>query len=273
MTVVVDGIGFGESLRWHDGAVWFSDWARGQVNRVGADGEVVVMADVASFPLCFDFLPDGQMLLVDSARSRLLRREHDGSLHLHADLSGFCDPPWNDIVVADDGFAYVNTIGYDFPHGEPGPGSIVGIGVDGHVTRVADQLAFPNGMAITDDGSTLIVAESHGNRLTGFTVGDDGALGEGWLWAATGDDHPDGICIDGDGAVWYADVAHQHCARVTRGGEVLDTVRFDRGAFDCVLDESGRGLYVIGQQYGPPTDHPTGRLSVVELPRAGVAGR
>lgn len=275
MALVVAGIGFGESPRWHDGQIWFSDWAVGQVGRVGAGGEVDVVVRVASFPLCFDFLPDGRMLLVDSARRQLLRRELDGTLITHADLAPFSDKPWNDIVVAADGTAYVNNIGYDFPGGQPGPGLIVRVSLDGDTSQVAGDLAFPNGMALSANGTTLIVAESHRNRLTAFDVGEHGELGPARIWATTGDDHPDGICIDADDAVWYADVASRHCVRVREGGEVLDVVETERGAFACVLDRDPQTphLYVIGQEYGPPTSAaPTGELTTFPAPAPG-AGR
>jgi sugar lactone lactonase YvrE len=116
--VLLDGVVFGESPRWHDGRLWFSDWGANQVVALGADGGHEVVATVASFPMCIDFLPDGRLLVVDSARKRLLRREPDGSLVDHADLSPTSREPWNDIVVDERGNAYVNSIGFDFPGGE-----------------------------------------------------------------------------------------------------------------------------------------------------------
>lgn len=158
--VLMEGVVFGESPRWHDGRLWFSDWGANQVIALGADGRPEVVATVASFPMCIDFLPDGRLLVVDSARQRLLRREHDGTLVQHAGLSGVSDKPWNDIVVDGRGNAYVNTIGFDFPGGEFAPGLVVQVTPEGGVRRVADGLAFPNGMAISPDGAALIVAES-----------------------------------------------------------------------------------------------------------------
>jgi len=163
--VLMEGIVFGESPRWHDGQVWFSDWGANQVIAVHADGSHQVVVSVPSFPMCIDFLPDGRLLVVDSAQRRLLRREPDGSLVQHADLSGVSEKPWNDIVVDDRGNAYVNTIGFDFPGGEFAPGLVVLVTPEGNVSQVADDLAFPNGMAISPDGSMLVVAESYANRL------------------------------------------------------------------------------------------------------------
>ncbi|WP_116949325.1 SMP-30/gluconolactonase/LRE family protein [Jiangella endophytica] len=272
--VLMDGIVFGESPRWHEGRLWFSDWGAHQVVAVDDDGRHEVVATVESFPMCIDFLPDGRLLVVDSAERRLLRREADGSLVPHADLSAFSEHPWNDIVVSERGDAYVNGIGFDFPGGEFAPGLVVRVTPDGRVERVADALAFPNGMAITADGATLIVAESYANRLTAFSIEPDGALGERRVWADTPGDHPDGICVDAEGAVWYADVGNRHCVRVGEGGEVLAVVESDRGAFACALSRGDDPrLYVVGQEWdGPPPPEPTGRLVAHPAPAPG-AGR
>jgi hypothetical protein len=147
---------------------------------------------VASFPMCIDFLPDGRLLVVDSAQRRLLRRKPDGSLVTHADLSEVSAKPWNDIVVDDRGNAYVNTIGFEFPGGEFAPGLVVLATPDGNVTQVAGDLAFPNGMAITPDRGSLIVAESYASQLTACDIGADGSLGNRRVWAETPGDHRTG---------------------------------------------------------------------------------
>jgi len=272
--VLMDGIAFGESPRWHEGKVWFSDWGANQVIALDPGGGHEVVATVASFPMCIDFLPDGRLLIVDSAQRRLLRREPDGSLVRHADLSGISDKPWNDIVADDRGNAYVNTIGFDFPGGEFAPGLVVLVSPDGSVAQVADGLAFPNGMAISPDGGTLVVAESYANQLTGYDIGSDGGLANRRVWAETPGDHPDGICMDADGAIWYADVGNKHCVRVREGGQVLASVEWDRGAFACALSrgEDPR-LFVVGQIFGgPEPSQPTGQLVAFPAPAPG-AGR
>jgi sugar lactone lactonase YvrE len=272
MTVLMDGISFGESPRWHDGRLWFSDWGANQVIALDPDGGHEVVVSVPSFPMCIDFLPDGRLLVVDSAQHRLLRREPDGSMVTHADLSPISQKPWNDIVVDRHGNAYVNTIGFDFPGGEPAPGSVALVTPAGTVRLVADDLAFPNGMAITADGSVLIVAESYANRLTAFDIDADGDLANRRPWADTGDDHPDGICVDAEGAVWYADVGNRHCVRVREGGEILGVVDLDRGAFACALSRGERPqLYVVGQEWGgPQAAEPTGQVVVFPAPAPGA---
>jgi sugar lactone lactonase YvrE len=270
--VLMEGIVFGESPRWHDGRLWFSDWGAHQVIALDAGGSHEVVVTVQSFPMCIDFLPDGRLLVVDSARRRLLRREPDGSLVQHCDLSGISDKPWNDIVADDQGNAYVNSIGFDFPGGQFAPGLVALVTPDGSVRRAAGDLAFPNGMAISPDGATLVVAESYADRLSAFDIGSDGALGTRRTWADTPGDHPDGICFDDEGAVWYADVANQHCVRVREGGEVLATVDLDRGAFACALSRGEHPrLFVVGQVYGGPVSpQPTGQVVAFPAPAPGA---
>jgi sugar lactone lactonase YvrE len=155
-----------------------------------------------------------------------------------------------------------------FPGGEFAPGLVVLVTPEGKVTPVAGDLAFPNGMAISPDGAALIVAESYADRLTGYDIGSDGGLGNRRVWARTPGDHPDGICIDAEGAVWYADVGNQHCVRVREGGEVLATVGLDRGAFACALSRGEEPrLFVVGQNWdGPQPAPPSGQVVAFPAP-------
>ena len=272
VTVLMTGIAFGESPRWHDGRVWFSDWGAHQVIALDPAGGHEVVASVASFPMCIDFLPDGRLVVVDSAQRRLLRREPDGSMVTHADLAPISEKPWNDIVVDAHANAYVNSIGFDFPGGEPAPGLVALVASDGSVRQVADDLAFPNGMAITADGGTLLVAESYGNRITAYDILPDGALGNRRVWADAGADHPYGICVDAENAVWYADVANRHCVRIREGGETLATIDLDRGAFACILsrDEHPQ-LYVVAQHWGSADQsEPSGQVVAYPAPAPGA---
>ena len=264
--VVLDGLSFPESPRWYGGRLWLADWGAGEALVLDADGRRRTVAALPSFPSCLDFLSDGGLLLVDSAAGRLLRREPDGALVPHADLSALSPHPWNEVVVDARDRAYVGGIGYDFPEGEPGPGLLAL--VDGGRARVvADDLAFPNGMALTADGGTLLVAESHAGRITAFAVADDGSLGGRRVWADLGDAAPDGICLDVEGACWYADVPHRRVVRVAEGGAVLDVVELDRGAFSCAL--GGTTLYVVanrrGGADGGADDGPAGQVVAVTV--------
>ncbi len=251
---LLTGLAFGESPRWHDGRLWVADWGAKEILAVDREGqrEVIVKVSFPSFPLCFDWLPTGQFLLVSSREGRLLRLESGGSVVLHADLSGLAQQghPWNEIVIDGRGNAYLNNQGFDFPGGQFAPGMIALLTPDGTLRQVADGIAFPNGMTVTPDNATLIVAESYGNRLTAFHIDASGSLSHRRVWAETGQDHPDGICLDAEGALWYADVGNKHCVRVREGGVVLQTVELDRGCFACMLGGAdGKTLYIVATEW------------------------
>lgn len=264
--VLLDGLAFAESARWHAGCFWVADWGAGDVVAVSPAGARETVARVPSAPVCFDWLPDGRLLVVSGGDGRVWRQERDGALVLHADLSGLSPHPWNEIVVDARGAAYVDGIGYDFPDGAPATGFVARVAPDGSVRAVAGGLAFPNGLALTPDGATLIVAESHGRCLTAFDVAADGALSGRRVWAAL-DGYPDGICLDAEGAVWVADVPNQRCVRVREGGEVAQTVALDRGAFSCALGDHGRTLGVAANAWdGAAGRAAAGQFVTVDLP-------
>ena len=250
MDVLCSGFGLVESPRWHDGRLWFSDWTGGQIVAVDADGVTEVVLRHRSLPMCFDFLPDGRLVLVSNQERALLTLDTDGHLSTYADLSGISALGCNDIVVDGHGRVFVNSPDFDFatgpPPGDVQPGVVALVTPDGRAHVVADDLAFPNGMAVTADGSTLVVADSYRASLVAFTIAHDGMLDERRVWADLGDHAPDGICLDAAGAAWYADVPHQVCVRVAEGGEVLATVPLDRGGFACMLDDApSPSLYAV----------------------------
>jgi sugar lactone lactonase YvrE len=271
LQTLMGGLAFPESPRWHDDRLLVSDWGAHEVIAVDLAGKSEVVARVPSFPMCIDSLPDGRLLIVSSADGLLLRREADGSLGTHADLSDLADHPWNDIVVDGRGNAYVNNIGFDFPDGEFAPGILALATPDGAARQVADGLAFPNGMAVTPDNSTLIVAESYGNRLTAFDIAAHGGLSNRRVWADLDDGVPDGICLDAEDAVWYGDVPNRRCVRVREGGEVLQTIELDRGCFACVLGgPEGRTLFLAANEFPGASDTsdgpPAGQVLIAPAP-------
>jgi sugar lactone lactonase YvrE len=262
----------GESPRWHEGRLWFCDWGARQVAVLDAEGNRQVVARLESFPFCIDHLPDGRLLIISAREGMLLRQEPDGTLAPHADLRGLSDKPWNDIVVDRHGHAYVGNVGFEFPGGHFVPGTLAVVMPDGSAAEVADGLAFPNGMAITQDGRTLIVAESYASRLTAFEINSDGTLSDRRAWADLGEGAtPDGICLDVEGAVWYADVPNKHCVRVREGGEVLQTVQLDRGCFACALGgPDGKTLFMIAAEFPPNFATPTGQVLAAEVSAPGA---
>jgi sugar lactone lactonase YvrE len=268
--LMLDGLGFPESTRWHDGRVWLCNWGAGEV-LAASSGEHKVMARVAprTIPFSIDWLPDGWLLVIDGPRGLLLRQEPDGALSIVADLTSYGSPPFNELVVDATGNAYVNG----------GPGLVVCVAPDGTSRKVADGLSWPNGMAVINDGRTLVVADSHAQQLVAFDVQDDSTLAGRRVWADL-EHAPDGICADADGAIWVATVPGKSCLRVREGGEILNVVSTDRGCFACMLGgEHGRTLFIAAAQWrgmeaamneGPGR---TGQLLAVPDQPAPHAGR
>jgi len=265
---LLTGLAMGESPRWHEGRLWFSDWGAQEIVAADLDGssEVVIRTSFG-LPFCIDWLPDGRLLIVSGRDNLLLRREPDGSLVPHADLRRLSDKVWNEIVVDGRGNVYVNG----------GPGIIALVRPDGSARQVADGIAFPNGMAVTPDNATLIIADSHGKRLTAFDIAADGSLSNQRVWADLGGGVPDGICIDADKAVWYGDVPNKRCVRVHEGGQVLQTIQLDRGCFACMLGGTdNRTLFMIvaewrGMQHIPDVARArTGQVLTAGAPAPGV---
>jgi sugar lactone lactonase YvrE len=269
--ILLIGLSFGESPRWHEGRLWISDWGTQEIIAVDLEGrrEVMIRLNFPSFqPICMDWLPDGRLLIVSSSAGLLLRREPDGSLVTHADLNGVNAGSWNEIVVDQCGNAYVNGGGFS------NAGIIALVTPDGAVRQVADGIAFLNGMAVTPDNSTLIVAESHASKLTAFDMAADGSLSNRRVWADLGNGAPDGICIDAENAVWYADVPNKCCVRVREGGDVLQTVELDRGGFACILGGADRKtLFMVTREwYGMESvmdKERTGQVLTIQAPLAG----
>ena len=276
MRLVAEGLAFGESPRWHDGRLWLCNWGTGEIVAVDIDGNIEIMLKVsATLPYSIDWRPDGRLLVISGREGLLLRQELDGELVTHADLRSLSNSPWNEIVVDGRGNIYVNGGGPAPAPGQHfGPGTIVLITPDGTIRQVADNIAFANGMAVTPDNKTLIIAESHANRLTAFDIAADGSLANRRVWADL-DGFPDGICLDADGAAWYADVPNKRCVRVREGGEVLQTVNADRGCFACMLGgPDGTTLFIAAAEWRGfehmVSDARTGQVLSAEAPAPGT---
>lgn len=275
--ILLTGLGFGESPRWHEGRLWFSNWGMQEVVALDLKGkrEVMVRLPFASFPFCIAWLPGGRLLIVSTSDRPLLRREPDGSLVTHADLSGLSARLWNEIVVDGRGNAYINGGGLDFAGQKSASGIIALVAPDGSSRQVADGLAFPNGMAVTPDNSTLIIAESFAKRLTAFDIAADGSLSNRRVWAGLKEGVPDGICLDAEGALWYADTPNKRCVRVREGGDLLQTVDVDRGCFACMLGgPDRRTLFIMAAEwhgFAKMLDGlGTGQVLTVKAPASGV---
>ena len=236
------GLRMGESARWHDGRFWMCDWLAGEVLAFDADGNREVVARVDGLPFSVDWLLDG----------RLVTTTRDGVV-AGADLApyGAQGQAFNEIVVDGAGRVWVDMPGA-MPWEEPRPGVLGVVLPDGTYRQDDENVWFPNGMVVLDE-KTLVVAESHADRLTAWTISPDGELTDRRIWADLGEGAaPDGLTADAEGAIWYASVPGERCVRVAEGGEVLETVPADRGCFSCALGgDDGRTLYIVANHYGP----------------------
>jgi sugar lactone lactonase YvrE len=255
--VLLAGLGMGESPRWHDGRLWFASWGSDEIVAVDADGtSQVIGRGGGGAGWAFGWLPDGRMLVTGR---ELMQVEPDGTRVRHADLGDITPYGVSEMTIDGRGNIYVNSINFDFAHfnevmgSGQAPGKIAVITLDGEAREVADGLAFPNGMVVTPDNGTLIVAESFARQLTAFDIGADGSLSNRRVWAdVTGD----GICLDAEGAIWTTDVAERDsgvCQRVREGGEILERIELDRPPYACMLGgDDGRTLFMVAQRWFGP---------------------
>jgi sugar lactone lactonase YvrE len=275
LTVLVDGLAFPEGPRWHAGRLWFSDMHALRVMSVGEGGDLRPEVDVPHQPSGLGWLPDGRLLVVSMTDRRLLRLD-DGGLVEVADLRPYASWHCNDMVVDGVGRAYVGNFGFDMYGGaERSTAAIVLVNPGGEACVAADGLEFPNGMVITPDGSTLIVGESWGARLTAFDVAPDGTLTGRRVFAALTDCVPDGICLDADGAVWLASPLSHEVVRVLEGGKITDRISTGEvNAFACMLGgPDRRTLHVCTAATHVPEKAAaakSGRIETVEVQVAGA---
>ena len=288
---VVSGMHFLEGPRWHDGRIWFSDFYSFQVYSAREDGsDLRVEARVEHKPSGIGWLPDGRLLVVSMRDRKLLRREADGTLVTHADLSDYAGGNANDMVVDAQGRAWVGDFGFDLMGGAPfRPTGLWRVDPDGTVHRAAEDMWFPNGAVITDDG-TLRVCETFANRVTAFDIGADGTLSRRRVWARLGEPPTsadvgeaigqvavagDGCCLDAEGAMWTADAVHGRVVREREGGQIVDEIQPGTGAFACMLGGAdGRTLFICAApdfyEHARAAATEASLLSVrVDVPHAG----
>jgi sugar lactone lactonase YvrE len=255
--ILLRDLGMIESPRWRNGRLWFSNWGTDEIVTVDLDGHSkVVGRGGGGSGWATNWLPDGRMLITGA---ELIRVEPDGSRVRHAELGRISPYGWSELTVDGRGNIYVDSINFDFADfsdilaSGKTTGKIALVTPDGHARAVADDLAFPNGMVVTPDNGTLIVAESFARRLTAFDIAADGSLSDRRVWAdVTGD----GICLDAEGTVWCSDVGPDDagvCLRVREGGEVVDRIDLDRPCYACMLGgEDGRTLFMlVARWFGP----------------------
>ena len=273
---------FAESPRWHDGRLWFSELRDGRVSTVDADGRAETVCEVPT-PLGLGWLPDGRLLAVSLAEYGIF--SFDGErVAPYCDLSSHCAGPPNDIVVDGRGRVYVGNMGArNFLEGEPPkPADLVLVDADGTPAAAAPGLMFANGMVLSADGRTLIVAETFAGRLTAFDVDPaDGSLAGRRVFAALGGRTPDGLALDAEGAVWVGSMETGEFLRVLEGGEITHrVVPGGRSTPACALGgPDGRTLFMVTVEKPAEIDNITealhggitrARIEVAEAPVPGV---
>jgi sugar lactone lactonase YvrE len=278
--VLLDGLAMPESPRWHDGRLWLSNWGTREIVAVDLDGSSAVVGEGPDgLGWATNWLSDGRMLITGP---ELIRVEADGSRARHADLSHISPLGWSEITVDGRGNLYVNTINFDFAEFNDvlssgrAPGKVALVTPDGEAREVANELAFPNGMVVTQDNGTLVVGESFAARLTAFDIEDDGSLSNRRVWAdGVG---PDGICLDADGCIWASsgNMAND-AARIREGGEVLERIELGRPCFATMLGGADRRtLFMLTadwrgtEQVESVIEARTGQVLVAEAPAPGV---
>ncbi len=280
---LAEGIYFGEGPRWRadetGGRLWFSDFHAHAVKSVSLEGDLRTELELDDQPSGLGWMPDGSLLVVKMAQRQAWRRWPDGRFVLHADLADYSAHMCNDMVVDTQGRAYVGNFGFDLDAALAQRG-IAGVFADHPVTMLAlvqpdgsvcdaasgELFAFPNGMVITPDGTTLIVAETFGQRLTALDIGANGVLTNRREWAPVAPRLPDGICLDASGAVWIANPAAPECALIAPGGEVLEVIK--TGALNCYAcmlgGPSGKHLFMLTAP-PDPAKAPKGIVLVAEV--------
>jgi sugar lactone lactonase YvrE len=269
LTPLANGFCFGEGPRWFEGLLWFSDMLGEAVHTANLHGDMTTLRLAGHAPSGLGFRPDGSLLITSTENRQVLRYDGETVATL-ADLSGIVPADLGDMVVDDLGRAYVGSQARE-------GGVVVRVDPDKTMTVVAEDLDFPNGMVITPDRTTLIVAESIGRRLTAYTIGADGSLSNRRIFADGLDGPPDGICLDAEGGVWTSMTLANQFDRIVEGGTVTDRIGMgDRTAIACALGgPERRTLFMLSSTSAYPQRLVGTKLSrldatIVDIPGAGL---
>jgi sugar lactone lactonase YvrE len=272
--VVVQGLMFPECPRWHDGWLWFSDMHAKKVLRVATNGHLEPVLNVPGRPGGLGWLPDGRLLLVSMTDRKLLRVD-DGRQVEVADLTPLTGFHCNDMVVhPDSGRAYIGNYGFDLDGGDaPASTNLVCVDPSGDAWVVVEGLHFPNGMVITNDGKTIVVAESVGQRLSAYDISEDGSLANPRVWADLRPNVPDGICLDAEGSIWVADPVNNGVIRVVEDIGSVQWIPTRQAAYACELGGAdGRTLYLCTATTSDPAKTAEVRTGTIDAVAVDVPG-
>jgi sugar lactone lactonase YvrE len=253
--LLLDGLMFPEGPRWHQNKLWFTDQHARQIKTVDMNGNSQLITELSDLPGGLGWLPDGRLLVVSMCNRQLLVLEHE-KLSLFADLSELASFHCNDLLVDQHGRSYVGNFGYDLHGGATlSTAEIILVSPEGKAKIVSKEVIFPNGMVITPDGNTLIVAETFASRLSSFSIQPNGSLGKRELWADLDGAFPDGICLDQKNGIWVACPNTGDVIRIEQGGVVTDTVETIGKAYACMLGGIERNtLFVLTSETDDPEE-------------------
>jgi sugar lactone lactonase YvrE len=240
---------------------------------VDLDGNSETVVQAEGWLSGLGWLPDGRLLVVSMHDRKLLRLD-PGGLAEAADLAGLTGFITNDMVVDDLGRAYVGEVGFDVHGGAPfRPAALVLATPDGAARVVDGDMSCPNGAVITDDRSTLIVAESLADRLTAFDIAADGSLSGKRTWAAMEGLTPDGICLDEEGGIWVAAPMRGEVLRLEEGGEVTHRIAISGGVMPTAVMLGGPERRTLFICEGPHPDVAVkARKGCIEIMEVAVRG-
>lgn len=276
--LLIDGLAWPESLRWHGGALWISDVHNFRVVRLEPGAAPQIVATPGGRPSGMAFAPDGRLLLATALDKKLWWVLPNGELEVAVDLSDQVSGVLNDMIVDAQGRAWVGDTGFDLLRGEsPQPGAVLTWQPgEASATVAAADVEFPNGMAISADGATLYLAETFGRRITAFDVVPGGRLERRRLRASL-TERPDGLCLDVAGALWVPLLWQQEIQRVSHAGEVIERIQFEsERVISCVLGGPDRRTLFIGiARMEEPSGLPPRRFGSVvrirvDIPGAGI---
>jgi sugar lactone lactonase YvrE len=268
---IASGLCFTESPRWHQNSLWFSDFYSETVYRLDQQNQLHTELILPGRPSGLGWDKQGNLLVVNMLERALYRYDGNSAIKV-ADISALAGGNCNDMIVSKDGHAYIGNFGSEVTSADfqPAPAILARVAPDGSVHIAAEDLLFANGMAIIDDGKTLIVAESKAYCLTAFDIAADGSLSNRRVWAECGNYEPDGICADGKGGIWVTTM--QPCViRLEEGGHVSHNIATEQRTMACEIGgENDEYLYLCTTAHMNPQqcmDNKSSRIERIDISR------